>query len=304
MNSKSFVRLLITLTIATIFGMAFTIMEVPTGIPDGNVNVEDCQGCHFVIRDHWINSGHGQSGLNQSFLSAWLEDGQPSECMQCHDTGYDTVTETWEMDRIDCVVCHSPVNSEHPKEIMPTDISSRLCGDCHISTYEEWESSQHGQAELSCVRCHNPHTTELKTGDAQLLCQTCHQATVHDFGYSTHAENGLLCIDCHLEVSHTEMGDGHGQRLHTLDTNSTLCIDCHKESLHNTTNVTDYDEQSIVSILDLEEHTITAPISEEIASSQPSPPNPAGFAILGTLVGTAFGMLLAPWLEKWYRKVK
>jgi hypothetical protein len=44
---------------------------------------------------------------------------------------------------------------------------------------------------------------------------------------------------------------------------------------------------------------ITAPVS-----MQPQPANPFGFAMVAGLIGLAVGMVLAPWLEKVYRKKK
>ena len=46
------------------------------------------------------------------------------------------------------------------------------------------------------------------------------------------------------------------------------------------------------------------PPMEENLHTEPAEVSPVGFGILGTLVGVAFGMLLAPWLERWYKKVR
>ena len=44
---------------------------------------------------------------------------------------------------------------------------------------------------------------------------------------------------------------------------------------------------------------VTAPVTTE-----PQPVSPFGFAIVAGLIGLAVGMVLAPWLEKMYKKVK
>jgi hypothetical protein len=38
-------------------------------------------------------------------------------------------------------------------------------------------------------------------------------------------------------------------------------------------------------------------------TATPMPVSPIGYAGLAALVGLAAGMVLAPWLEKWYRKL-
>jgi hypothetical protein len=37
-------------------------------------------------------------------------------------------------------------------------------------------------------------------------------------------------------------------------------------------------------------------------TEQPEPVSPIGFAALAALLGLAGGMVLAPWLERWYQK--
>lgn len=220
---------------------------------------------------------------------------KPTECLACHTTGYDPETNTSEYEGVACSVCHSPVNQDHPNEVMPTNVSSRDCGNCHVDTFAEWETSVHAQEDLSCVRCHNSHTTEIKAEDAQALCQTCHSDLVHYFENSTHSKEGLLCIDCHLMVSETEIGDGHGQRMHTFEVDMGTCSKCHIDNLH----------QGGVDIGMEEEAVLQAgllPGFETNTQDQPNAVSPIGFAILGTLIGMAFGMLLSPWLERWFSR--
>jgi hypothetical protein len=38
--------------------------------------------------------------------------------------------------------------------------------------------------------------------------------------------------------------------------------------------------------------------------TDPSPISPVGFAMLSGIVGMASGMILAPWLERWYERIK
>jgi hypothetical protein len=37
-------------------------------------------------------------------------------------------------------------------------------------------------------------------------------------------------------------------------------------------------------------------------SIEPTPVNPFSYALLSALIGMAGGMILAPWLERWYKR--
>jgi hypothetical protein len=37
--------------------------------------------------------------------------------------------------------------------------------------------------------------------------------------------------------------------------------------------------------------------------NEPDPVSPFGFAVLASLVGMGFGIVVAPWLEKWNRRI-
>jgi len=56
---------------------------------------------------------------------------------------------------------------------------------------------------------------------------------------------------------------------------------------------------------------LTTPEPEPVAAvetdtlrADPSPISPVGFAMLSGIVGMASGMILAPWLERWYERIK
>jgi formate-dependent nitrite reductase cytochrome c552 subunit len=259
---------------------------------------DDCQGCHEIIEAHWQESGHAKAITNTVFQQAWQEQGQPSECLACHTTGYDVETGTYEADSITCTVCHNPLPGNHPEEIMPTDISSRLCGECHLDTYAEWELSTHGQENLACVRCHSPHTTGLRANGIQELCQSCHNNEAHFYSFTGHADEGLLCADCHLRVTDVQMGDGHGQRMHTFAVDLETCAKCHGESMH-------YPTVAAASVgSNLATADTAVPLEMPPLHQTPDPVSPYGFAIIAALIGMGFGIILAPWLENWYRRSK
>ena len=258
---------------------------------------EECTACHNLIGDHWINSAHGQASTNEAFNKAWDEQGNLPVCMTCHSTGYDADTQTWETPGVSCQTCHTPYNNNHPEEVMATDMSSRLCGNCHLETITQWQESVHGSENLTCNQCHNPHTTGLKTENSQDLCLACHRDKVHSFELTVHAANGLLCTDCHLRVSDVELGEGHGKRVHTFDVDLETCTGCHGEGLHiGPLNLTG--SQNTRGLL------VDPNLAQPALLAEPEEVSPVGYTILGTLLGVGTGMVIAPWLEKWFRRFR
>lgn len=277
--------------LAAVTVQAQTLDEQPTQ--------NDCEGCHEIIQTHWKDSAHANSVQDPQFQQAWLVQGSPNECLSCHTTGFDPVAGTWEAESVACSICHNPAPNDHPEQIMPTDISSRMCGTCHLDTHAEWQGSIHGQEDLACVRCHSPHTTGLRADGVQALCQSCHNEEAHFFAYTGHADEGLLCSDCHLRVSEAEMGDGHGRRVHAFTVDLDTCSQCHNEEMHYPTGDAMTAGENPGASEPVVSMASAVPVQEE-----PDPVSPFGFAVLASLVGMGFGMIIAPWLEKWNRRVK
>lgn len=302
MISRWLWRLFVTLCFAFLLGtLAVATVEAQT--IDEESSGSECEGCHEITQTHWSKSAHANSVDDLDFQKAWREQGSPTECLACHTTGFDPATGTWETESVSCSVCHGPDPGEHPEQIMPTDISSRTCGNCHLDTHTEWEDSVHGQENLTCIRCHSPHTTDLRADGVQSLCQSCHNDVTHYYGETKHAEEGLLCSDCHLRVSDAaegNMGEGHGQRVHTFTVDLESCSQCHASDMqHPAEGAMTPEDDSIVEgtepVLSL---ASAVPINNE-----PDPVSPFGFAVLASLVGMGFGIVVAPWLEKWNRRV-
>lgn len=258
----------------------------------------ECTSCHRVIGDHWINSAHGQAATNEEFIAAWDEQGNPPVCMTCHATGYEASSQTWETLGVSCTTCHTPSGESHPDKVMLTDVSSRLCGNCHLETFSQWQDSAHGIDGKTCNQCHNAHTTSLKTEKSEELCVSCHREKVHSFELTDHAANGLTCIDCHLSISEGDLGEGHGRREHTFEVDLATCTECHGEGLHSPSQITGIDSQ------DQHEGFSSADPAQQEQSTEPEQVSPIGFTVLGLLIGVGFGMVLAPWLEKWFLRFR
>lgn len=287
-----------------------TVGEADTPRQEGPVRT-DCQECHGSVVDHWAESAHGQSVVDPIFLAAWEEKGSPTECLSCHTSEYNPETGEYSTEGIFCTTCHSGQTGPHPETPMPTDPSSRLCGNCHIDTYAEWQSSAHGEGELACVRCHNPHTTQLKVGNMHDLCTTCHNEEGHFYNYTGHAQQGLQCTDCHLRVSETPLGEGHGQRLHTFSVDLQTCNQCHGEEMHFPVPAGDESAQTTemmqTAYAPLESTACPAgegePTSEMVAEEPaPQPVQPLNYLLVAA-VGMGFGAAVTPIAENWFQRL-
>jgi predicted CXXCH cytochrome family protein len=279
-------------------------------------NAQECTGCHEGLRGYWEQSAHGYALADPAFQEAWTQQGSPQECLACHTTNYDPETGEYTEGGVGCLTCHSPVPSNHPDTYMPTDVSSRLCGDCHLQTFNEWEISEHGQQGMTCNQCHNPHTAELRVESSQELCNSCHNTEGHYYSFTGHAKEGLLCTDCHLQVNDSpDAGTmGHGERIHTFKTDLETCNDCHLSDMHAEadtamTGTGEAQTEPAVACYPAETTDLVASTSTEAGfvparqevtayvSPTPSGPGPLVY-ILPAGFGLIFGTMLAPWIER------
>jgi formate-dependent nitrite reductase cytochrome c552 subunit len=323
-------RITIGVTFALLLGfLTFAATKAQT-VPEA-YDSDDCGNCHETVTAQWENSRHGHASVAETFLAAWAEQGSLPDCLRCHTTGFDLATGTYEKEGVACETCHPSDPAEHPQKIMQTDISSRMCGQCHIDTFAEWETSQHGQEELTCARCHNPHTNELRAGNMQDTCRSCHKEETHFFNYTVHGNEGVLCTDCHLQTKSNPLGNGHGQISHTFTVGTDTCAACHNDDMHipseavmgdsansdilpasSMSTVAGEMASSNVSPCPYEEDpalmqagflTINSS-GNESALPEPSTNSPFNFAVMAALIGMAFGLVGSPWLEKWQEKLR
>jgi formate-dependent nitrite reductase cytochrome c552 subunit len=254
-----------------------------------------CKACHDAFHEVWQDSAHGRAVDDPIFREAWEAQGKPASCLPCHTTGYDFSTGMWDKDGVACEACHEPIEGDHPPGPMRADRSGELCGECHTETYFEWRVSKHHQVDLDCTDCHDPHETGLKAEDPSAMCANCHKARSSDFTHTVHAQEGLTCADCHLESLENEMGEGRAKRDHSFEVRLDTCNDCHAYQMH----------QSGDTVVEQPPEPPDAMASVEglSVSAEPNPISPVGFAMLSGIIGMATGMILAPWLERWYRRL-
>jgi predicted CXXCH cytochrome family protein len=161
---------------------------------------------------------------------------------------------------------------------------------------------------MDCTVCHDPHSAALKQvakasgedptfADASELCITCHNEYSMDFSYSSHHQTGVSCVDCH--VNHLELDDRatHSVPDHSFNASLKSCNTCHKDQMHQS-------GQAAQTGTAAPEVETSAEKEVELASvtPEPGPVSPVGFAGLAALIGLAGGMVLAPWLERFYHR--
>jgi predicted CXXCH cytochrome family protein len=264
----------------------------------------------------WQNGPHGNAKSDPIFVAAWTEQGQPGACLTCHVTGYDEATGTWKEDGVTCAACHKDEGGDHPKTSMTVDPTSNTCGTCHTDTRfiaeESWQGSAHYQNGMDCSSCHDPHNASLKitidlkdpnaVNDASRLCISCHEEASMNFPYSTHSQQDITCIDCHLEHLENSNKEIHSVPDHSFKASIKTCTTCHAEQMHAAGDVASTKEVSSISVT---EPTAEPTPAVEMSSimPEPTPVSPIGYAGLAALIGLAAGMVLAPWLERWYRLI-
>jgi predicted CXXCH cytochrome family protein len=261
----------------------------------------DCQECHAQYQEVWETSAHGQALSDPVFRTDWEAQGEPQECLGCHTTGFDPATGSYAAEGVTCAACHEPVASNHPLAPAFMSRSAELCGECHRDTEFEWQNSRHGESDLTCISCHDPHATMIKAEDTSSLCADCHGTRVAAFAHSNHAEEGLTCTDCHITATDTEPGMGNAQHSHTFDVDLNTCTQCHEYEIHNPA-------AAMLLAADGTGPTPEPPSglnsgSAAAVTAEPQPTSPFGFAIFAGLIGLAFGIVLAPWLERGLRRI-
>jgi predicted CXXCH cytochrome family protein len=316
-------RLLLAVMFAFVFASAtFFIANAqdggtPTLPPANNITYDNCVTCHNDIEDTWQSGPHGHAMSDPIFLQEWNKQGKPGACLVCHSTDYDPATGTSSAEGVNCGSCHNPIPANHPKDTMPITTSPDLCGKCHSDSRfstDNWKLSTHYQRGMDCTVCHDPHTAGMKTvtgttfvanKDASALCENCHKDAMQNFPTSKHAEAGVTCVNCHLGFNvgdqNVDFGKVHAAPDHSFLPSLETCNKCHADQMHAP------GQAVAAAAIKIEAGGGTptpapSPVVSPVppVSSEPAPISPIGFATMASVVGLAFGMVLAPWLERAY----
>lgn len=313
-----FERILIALMFALLAGGITLVMaQAQAGVPatptpqptQTTQKTPTCVACHTEFATEWQNGPHGHASSDPKFVAEWEKEGKPGACLVCHVTGYDPATGTWQQDGVSCEACHGPMKANHPTEPMPVDLTSALCARCHSDTrfdWQDWSGSTHYQRGMSCVTCHDPHSASLKITksldgstqytDASQLCVTCHKDVSMNFPYSVHQKQGVTCISCHVTHTQPSSTDAHALPDHSFKASLDSCNACHGDQMHQAAPA------SAAGVSASMPASQAPQLQQAGLTAGPSPVSPLGFAGLAGLLGLAAGMVMAPWLDKWFRR--
>jgi len=302
MSTSWLKRLMLGMGCALLLG-SFTavITQAQPGPPE--IRGDDCHSCHEAISDIWPDSSH--SKIDVACLdspSQPAESNQIKVCDNFKSVATESENSAFEMTGETCQVCHPSDPEEHPQKIMYTDTSSRLCGECHVDTYDELSHTAHDREGMACVRCHNPHDDNLRAGGIQDTCNSCHREEVHFYSFTDHAAEGLLCTDCHFQMAEDANGNSHRQ--HTLTVETETCAECHGQEMHYPMGDNTPPSDTASTIVEVEAEGFMVPLGDLDANSIDSEPMASShinFIILAAIIGMLFGLVGSPWLEKWYQ---
>lgn len=306
-------RLLIALMFALLAaGITLVIASAKEGKTDAPAQfTSDCAACHTEYQMTWQNGPHGQAADDPIFVEEWTKQGKPGACLVCHTTGYDPATATYKEAGVTCEACHGPALPDHPKSPMPVDRTTDLCGRCHSDTrfgWQDWKVSTHYQRGMDCATCHDPHSASLKNvtvttdssnpkDEISQLCINCHKEHSMDFSYTSHNQKGVSCVDCHVKHLGNADRTAHTVPDHSFNASLDSCNTCHASQMHSPTEaIAPAGSAALVSA--------EKPADVQLASvtPEPEPVSPMGFSALAGLIGLAGGMVLAPWLERWFHR--
>ena len=299
---------------AVLIVLVLSLVAAPAGLAgDGTQGIppeeasKDCRECHWDIYLVWEASSHGQGlSCGQCHLADQQNNharlghgaqGGPEQCMSCHTTGYDPVTDTWEEDNVHCSACHNPYPENHPDEPMPTDRSEELCGQCHIQARFEWQTSKHGQAGVACVSCHNQHETSLISSEDDVLeqCALCHETRTAEFGASMHSDKGVSCQECHLAPLGQPLGAGTAKLNHSFVVELDTCMSCHESQLHQAVAPS----PSLPKEAAYEQVDSLASNVDAAVCPNPNTPNPTSLVTLVGVFGIGVGAVSVPRVSRW-----
>lgn len=283
--------------------------EAPTMPQTEDHTGQNCGDCHLDYHAAWAQGAHAIAFSNQNFQTAWEEYGNDTTCLECHATEYQPATETFLRENVDCEACHGLNPADHPPEPFVVDTSAEACGDCHIETFDQWESSLHAFTEdmgaVGCATCHNPHGQDIRFDTVDALCLNCHNNEAENlpvfgetFAHQTHqsavyGDIEVSCASCHLYQGQTD--ELHNIADHSMDVTTVVCTDCHTDLAATGTfeGITDV-ETTLLEEREVLEERVSELEAEIIALETEEPEEAVNFVLLtqGLIVGLGLGITL------------
>jgi hypothetical protein len=158
-------------SLVLIFGVAFTHSLTLFVFAD---NADECIVCHQ--KEMMIHSfeesclachNNDMTSLNITKSITSQTDEINTNCVECHSDKFEEVKMNEHgKPGSDCQDCHEP----HPtgtnietlswEETIPIHESTILCETCHPVLYKSWRENSHGDSDLDCASCHDPHVEQ------------------------------------------------------------------------------------------------------------------------------------------------
>ena len=190
-----------------------------------------CAECHPAETAEWGKSVHTKAYSNDDFQDVWQDLDSSPECLECHTTGFDKKTNTYESKEVTCESCHGPGDT------MNRDTSPELCGECHSGpypTYEEMTQDGSTHSTVECLTCHDMHTSQMTFETTTETCGQCHESHIEEVAETAHGYNNVECIDCHMVVEDADFVNGvqakTGHSFNPIDVELD-CTSCHEIEL-------------------------------------------------------------------------
>lgn len=196
--------------------------------------IQSCADCHVDVVSAWEGGAHSRAYDDPVFQTAWGAQDNDPMCLECHTTGFDARTGSYVHVGVTCEACHGETPANHPDEPLIVEPGLEVCAGCHTTTFAEWRASAHGEQQLACTTCHNPHPQTLRFDSANALCLNCHDEDARDdFAHLAHVDQN--CTDCHWFrpseedlLAHYTSGNLFPTG-HTAHVETQACVTCHGE---------------------------------------------------------------------------
>jgi predicted CXXCH cytochrome family protein len=228
---------------------------------ESNTDGVSCQACHSPIPPN-----HPTDNMPV--------DDSPDLCVGCHSGSHFGIAD-WQLSahyqrNMSCTVCHDQ-HSAGMKTIKGTDASTKdasdLCANCHKDAMQNFPTSTHAEAGVTCVNCHLGFNINGNETTSAASFDQIHQAPDHSFVATV-----STCNQCHSNQMHAPGEAVAAAAIKIEEAGGTATP---------------------------EPTPAVTPIGP--VTNQPVPVSPIGFAAIAGLLGLAGGMVLAPWLDRAYR---
>jgi hypothetical protein len=222
--------------------------DLELAMPSPGVNNLTCgqSGCHEEEWAYWNATGHADEGYEQTFNGTHIiglhgernATYYNSTCAECHTTGYNSTTNTWDNLGVTCLACHDVTQPY-------VTYDGAVCGGCHNDSYHatrneypEWQKSAHANsltdlrssshAASYCMHCQATETFIHQQNPGSL---SDYGDSAVDLGFDPAGDyNSISCPACHAVHSNWSLVEDNAQ-IRAVNA-SELCGLCHYDTRH------------------------------------------------------------------------